>query len=254
MVPSFTALAVEAFARGLVSGGATRADLAAVASAIARTCIAQDLCAIGSEHLLKPPAGPGLEALTPEAPPRCLARSKPTVARAKPFVVQAELPVPPACTTAPGLSDVHGPHGAVSCSPEVPQEHHGAPSDLVAKLEAFYVHFNKELISRAGEKVAFCDGNADIINTKLRARYGADLTFMDSFGIKQDTGAPDTGAAAKTALVLSSPSSAQRPDMRGGSEQAIGATSSWPATSSWQADDKWRLQQPRRRPRRQLQS
>ena len=116
------------------------------------------------------------------------------------------------------------------------------------------MHFNKELSSRAGEKVAIHDGNADIINTKLRARYGADLTLLDSIGIKQDTEASDTGAVAKTAPVLSSLSSAQRPDLRGGSEQAIGATNSWPAKSSWQADDKWRLQQPRRRPRRQLQS
>ena len=97
-------------------------------------------------------------------------------------------------------------------------------------------------------------GNVDIINTKLRARYGADLTFLDSIGIKQDTVVTDTGPAAETAPVLSSPTSVQRPDLRGRTEQAIGATNRGPANSSWQADGKWRLQQPRRRPRRQLQS
>ena len=137
---------------------------------------------------------------------------------------------------------------------EVLQEHYGASSVLVAKLEAFYMHFNKELCSRAAEKVASFNSDAHVINTKLRARYGADLSFLDTIGNKQDTVTSDTSAAAETASVLSSPSTAQRSDLRGGAEQDSGSTNSWPAKSSWQADGKWRLQQPRRRPRRQLQS
>jgi hypothetical protein len=156
MAPSFTALAVEAFARGLVSGGATRADLAAVASAIARTCIAQDLCAIGSEHLLKPPAGTAHEALTPETRSQSLVRSQPPEARTQPLVVQA-----------PGLSDIHGPHGIVSSSTEVQQEHQGASSDLVAKLGAFYLHFNKELFPTAAERVAKNKGDPVLINASF---------------------------------------------------------------------------------------
>ena len=42
MTQSYTALAIEAFARGLKSGGATKGDLAAVVAALARTCVLQD--------------------------------------------------------------------------------------------------------------------------------------------------------------------------------------------------------------------
>jgi hypothetical protein len=144
--------------------------------------------------------------------------------------------------------------GIVPSSTEVQQEHQGAASDLVAKLGAFYLHFDKELFSTAAERVAKNNGDPVLINAKLRARYGADLSYLNSFGSEQGTAASDTVAEAKTVLARSSTSPAQRSDVKGGLEQDIGATNSWPAKSSWQADDKWRLQQPRRRPRRQLQS
>ena len=102
----------------------------------------------------------------------------------KKWVAQAEQPAPLACTTAPGPSDIHGSHGAVPSSSEVLQEHVGASTVLVAKLEAFYMHFNKELCSRAADKVASFNGDPHTINTKLRARYGADLSFLDSIGNK----------------------------------------------------------------------
>ena len=56
----------------------------------------------------------------------------------------------------------------------------GAPlGELVTKLRAFYVRFNPDHAPHAAKHVASSGGNMDVINAKLQARYGADLTSLD---------------------------------------------------------------------------
>ena len=119
--------------------------------------------------------------------------------------------------------------------------------ELVVKLIAFFVRYNPGHAPYAAKFVASNGGNFDVINDKLRARYGVDLTSLDLAHTQHDTSAGPGGTAAVGGEPHFRQQSAPIWTEDGGPELACGDSSRLAATAQWQSAKVRRQRKPLRR-------
>ena len=96
---------------------------------------------------------------------------------------------------------------------------HDTSAELEEKLKAFYGVFNKELVPKTARLVAVHNGDVDIINHKLREKYGYDLSFQSSSCVSRvGPGASEERAGTEFVLgsVQSQPPRTPRSGLRQG--------------------------------------
>jgi hypothetical protein len=128
---------------------------------------------------------------------------------------------------------------------------HDTSAELEEKLKAFYGVFNKELVPKTARLVAVHNGDVDIINHKLREKYGYDLSFQSSSCISRvGPGASDDRAGTEFV-----PGSVQSQPPRTPSKwsetgdnlrHAAGAQPARPSNQAQPSDGQWRQRRPRR--------